>query len=346
MATLTEISIKTRKAIRYSVFGIIFIIFARILVKGGISLYKYFFPAPPPPPTVSYGKLPSIPFPASKSIDNVTFNLETVDGNLPTFDTQEYVYVMPKPAPTLSSLEEASIVAKDLGFLPTGEEVSQTIYRFTHKDAPSTLEYDISTKTFSLSYNLAEDSSPTELIPPAADTAASYIRTYLSSADIDPADLTGPVTHTFLKIENGNLVEALGQSDADLVKVSLYRKAFNDLPSVTPRANESNIWFMVSGSREKAKQFVAGEYHYFPVDETQSSTYPIKTTDEAWSELNNKTAYVVSTPSSGQVTVRKIYLAYYDPGTPSDFYQPVFVFEGDDGFLAYIPAVTSDYYGE
>jgi hypothetical protein len=45
-------------------------------------------------------------------------------------------------------------------------------------------------------------------------------------------------------------------------------------------------------------------------------------------------------------TVRKIYLAYYDAGVYTEFYQPVFVFEGDKDFVGYVPAVTTDYYGE
>jgi len=40
-----------------------------------------------------------------------------------------------------------------------------------------------------------------------------------------------------------------------------------------------------------------------------------------------------------------VYLAYYDAGVPTDYYQPIIVFEGDQDFLAYVPAIASEYYG-
>jgi len=346
MATLTEISVTTRKSIRYAIFGTIFLIVARMFALAGFKVYRYFFPAPPPPPTVSFGKLPAIPFPVSKSIENVSFTLETPEGGLPKIRAQSTVYVMPKPAPNLTALQTATENAVGLGFNSLAEEISQTLYRYRHKTSPSYLEYDISSDTFSISYDLATDPTPLERIPPAAEVAASSVRSYLSSPGILPEDLIGPINSEFLKISENSLVKALGQSDADLVKVSLFRAPLDEIPSVTPRFDESNVWFMVSGSRERSKQFIAAEYHYFPVDETQSSTYPIKTAEQAWEELQEGNGFVVNKPTTEDVTIRRIYLAHYDPGIPYDFYQPVIVFEGDGEFVAYVSAVTSEYLEE
>lgn len=345
MATLTEISILTRKIIRFTIIGIIGLIFLRIFWGMGRNIYLYFFPPPPPPPTVTFGKLPKIPFPQGKSAGDLSFSLETPEGGLPVFFSQATVYFMPKPSPTLSSLELAGVKAFDMGFVSVPEEISQTLYRFRQKDNPATLEYDIASNTFSISYDLAQDSSILERIPPPPEVAASTIRSYLSSSDLLPEDLSGLTSHEFLKIQEGNLVPALSQSDADLIKVHLFRKEFDELPTVTARPDDANVWFMISGDRERLRQVVAAEFHYFPVDGEQSSTYPIKTTEEAWSELQSGNAYIAKLGSSSNVVIRRIYLAHYDPSIPSEFFQPVYVFEGD-GFTAYIPAVTLDYYGE
>jgi hypothetical protein len=40
-----------------------------------------------------------------------------------------------------------------------------------------------------------------------------------------------------------------------------------------------------------------------------------------------------------------MYLAYFDPDSTTEFYQPVYVFEGDNGLVEYLPAVTTGYYG-
>ena len=106
---------------------------------------------------------------------------------------------------------------------------------------------------------------------------------------------------------------------------------------------------MVTGESSGPKQVIAGEYHYFPVDEGKFSTYPIKTSQIAWDELSAGGAFVASpggNSEGGAVTLRRVYLAYYDAGGYTEFFQPIVVFEGDNGFVAYVPAVTADYIGD
>lgn len=346
MASLTKTAILTRKIIRYGILGIILLIIGRIAIGAGIKIYRHFFPAPPPPPTVSFGKLPTLDFPDGVDLGSVNYSIETPEGELPSLPTQAKVYFMPKQSANLLSLDAARQKATDLGYADNPQEVSDTIYRFPHKDQPASLQINIVTGIFSISYNLSADPSPIERIPPTPEVAASQLRSYLSSADLLPEDLTGPATHEFLKIEEGQLKSAIGQSEADLVKVNLFRKAYDEIPSLTPDPTEANVWFYVSGARERQKQFIAAEYHYFPVDDSQSATYPIKSAGEALNELKAGNAYIArSSTNEGNITIRRVYLGYYDSGKPSEFFQPIVVFEGD-GFTAYVPAVTADYYGE
>ena len=79
MATLTEASIMSRKGVRYTIYGIIFLIVARIIVLSGIALYKKAFPPPPTPATVAFGKLPKLPFP-EKTKHSINFSLQTPSG--------------------------------------------------------------------------------------------------------------------------------------------------------------------------------------------------------------------------------------------------------------------------
>ncbi len=346
MASLTQVAITTRKTIRYGIIGVFALIALRILIGVGIRAYRYFFPPPPPPPTVAFGRLPSINFPESEG-ENLSFVLETPEGGLPTLPTQANVYFMPKLSPNLLSLEAATVKAIDLGFTGEPQEVSQTIYRFPHGDAPATLEVNIITGIFSISYDLANDSSPIERIPPSPEVAAAQVRSYLSSADLLPEDLIGPTSHTFLKIEDGQLVTALGQSDADLVKVNLFRKDYEAFPSMPSDPDQANIWFMVSGARTREKQFIAAEYHYFPIDEAQGATYPLKTAEDAWSELQAGQSFIAGGGNQeGPIVIRRVYLGYYDPDAPEEFFQPIVVFEGDGGFFGYVPAISPEYYGE
>jgi hypothetical protein len=350
MTSLTRIAITARKIIRYGIFLIIFLIVGKILLDACISIYKKVFPAPPPPPTVKYGKLTQIPFPGSSPSATLTYTLETPEGGLPTnIPAQAKVYFMPKVSPNLLSLDAAKATAGALSFGTSPQQISDTVYVFNNPRAPAALQMNIVTGTFSISYNLAQDTSPLTIKPPIAEVAASEFRSILSGANILPEDLTGPTTSKYLKLTGGQLASALSLSESDMVKVNLFRKNYDNLPSVTGIPDQANVWAIISGSGIREQKVIAAEDHYFAVDETQYSTYPIKTPAEAFSELQANQAYIAAlglNKDGDSLKIRRVYLAYFDPGSVTEFYQPVYVFEGDNGFTAYLPAVTSAYYGQ
>lgn len=348
MTSLTQASIMSRKAIRYSIFSIIFIIIARFLILTGITIYKQIFPAPPPPPTVAFGKLPKLPLPDRHKL-NIGFTLETAEGGLPEIPTTVKVFFMPKNSANLLSLDFAKDKAGRLGFNKEAEQTSESVYKFTNSTTPSYLETNIITGAFSISYDFNADPVPLSVRPIPPETASESVRSFLNAGDLLPEDLTGEVKHQFLKAQGGGFVNAISLSDANLVRIDLFRKDYEKLPVVTNSPDEANVWFMVSGIKERGKEVVAGEYHYFPVDETQVATYPLKGTELAWQELSSGNYYPASTGSAVEgdsLKIRRVYLAYYDAGVYTEFLQPVYVFEGDKDFVAYVPAVTTDYYGE
>lgn len=350
MTSLTRISIIARKAIRYSVFFILFLIIGRVVLNAGIKIYKKVFPTPTPAPTVKYGKLSKIPFPSNGITAKLSYTLETAEGSLPTnIPTQAKVYFMPKSSANLLSLDSAKSKASSLGFTADPEQLSDTMYKFKNKDYPVMLQMNIVTGTFSISYDLSTDKSPIPFKPPIADVASSTFKSYLSDAGILPDDLSGTITHDFLKISNGQLVSALSLSEANFIKINLFRKNYDNLPSMTGNPDQANVWAIISGSSASGQQIIAAEYHYRSVDESQYSTYPIKTASEAFSELQNGQAFIASlglNKDGDSLKIRHIYLAYFDPDADTDYFQPIFVFEGDNGFVAYLPAVIDDYISE
>lgn len=346
---LTQVAISSRKAIRYTIFFIIFLTVGKILLTAGIGIYKTMFPSPPPPPTVKYGRLTKIPFPKLEISPKLNYILETPDGSFPKVPSQLNVYLMPKASANLLALDIAKDKAKNMGFSPNAQAESDTVYKFDRENYPSNLRINIITGNFSISYDLASDQSPLNTKPPISEVAANEYRSILSGANTLPTDLTGPVTHEFFKLNNGQLIPSISLSESDLTKVNLFRKSYNELPAVTEKPNQSNIWAIISGSRNREQQIIASEYHYYPIDESEYSTYPIKSPETAFSELQSGSAYFASlgTVKEGDnLKIRKVYLAYYDPSVESDFYQPVYVFEGDNNYSAYVPAITSDYYGK
>lgn len=350
MTSLTQIAITARKAIRYTIFVIIFLIVGKFILDGATAIYLKVFPPGPPPPTIKFGKLTKIPFPTGTPTARLNYTLETATGGLPTdIPTQAKVYFMPKPNSSLLSLDAAKAKAVALGFTAGPVAESDTIYKFTNPNYPSMLEMNIISGTFSISYDLSADRSPISARPPAAEVAAALFRSDLSAANILPDDLTGPTTHDFYKLSSGTLASAISLSEADVVKVNLFRKNYDNLPSMSVNPNEANVWAIISGAQQHDQQIVAAEYHYYPVDESQYSTYPIVTPAEAFAQLTANQAYIADlglNKDGDSLKIRKIYLAYFDPESEADFYQPIYVFEGDNGFIAYYPAISPTYYGQ
>ena len=313
----------------------------------GIGIYNRLFPAPPPAPTISFGKLAKIPFPTKGGLPNLEYTLQTVTGDLPQLPTQAKVYYMAKPGASLSSLENAKTKASSLGFTTSPTSVSQSVYRFKNPLVPATLEVNIISGVFSISYDLGLDPTPLSQRPPAPEVAQANVKNFLSSAGLLFEDISrGQATTDFLKIQSQQLVPAISLSESSLLRVNLFRSDYDEIPSLTPNPTRGNIWFLVSGDTIREKQILGGEYHYFPVDQTQSSTYPIKTATQAYDDLTNGRGYIadLGLNTNGKITIRKVYLAHYDPDVETDFFQPIIVFEGDNGFMAYVPAVADSYY--
>src|SRR3989344_4727341 len=182
MASLTKVAITSRKIIRYSIYAAILLIIGKFTINTVTRIYRHYYPAPPPPPTVTFGKLPQIPFQETKFPDNLTFTLQTPDGKLPKFPTQATVYFMPKSISTIKSLDSAKQKATSLGFNPNGTELVETVYLFRHNTSPASLNLNIVTGIFSVSFDLNSKPSVLEGIPPDPKVASSLARSFLSRA--------------------------------------------------------------------------------------------------------------------------------------------------------------------
>ncbi len=349
-ANLTTVAISTRKVIRYGVLFILLMIVARVVVGIGVNVYTAVVPKPTAAPTARFGPLPALPFPKpNQELPALTISVETTTGTLPTFATQGKVFYMPGYTTNLFSFDNALKKAQSLGFDGTPLQLSETLYRYTSERAPATLEMNIVTSAFSISYNLAANPSPLAQVPPVPEAAANLVKQLLSASGNLPEDLsTGTFDSEFLRVEGQNLVQALSLSEANFVRINLRRREYDKLKPVTADPKKGTAWFIVSGDSDKAKSIIAAQYRYYPIDEKKFETYTLKTTSQALEDLKAGKGYIANLGinKDGNVTIRNVSLAYYDAETEMQFYQPVFVFTGDRDFVAYVPAVTDQFYGK
>jgi hypothetical protein len=348
MSSLTETAYYTRRAINWTILGIMVYILLRILWGILAILWIVIFPARLPPPNHAFGKLPQMKFPSVATPSaGLTLQLETIQGTVPNASSSASVYFMPKTAPNLLALTKTQDFATKLQFDPTPIQESKNVYRFNDHDIPlRRLRYDIVSSNFIIRYTFENDLSVfTEKNLPSVGQVIQETHNILQTYNLLTDDIqsdNGIIS--YLRLVGNRLVPTTSLSQSDAVRVDYFKKPIGDMPILTPVPDEAPISIILSGSSNSKKRILQFAYTYWPIDYETSATYALKTSTEAWNELQAGKGYIARYPSNSSVAViRNSYLAYYDSFDPQTYLQPVFVFEGDNGFMAYVPAISSDW---
>lgn len=347
MATLTQTAYQVRRAINWVIFAVVLYVVLRFLYGGILFLYHSAFPSKAPPANHAFGVLPKPIFPNKDNALKLTFTLETIQGGFPAASSSAIVYFMPKKPANLLALTQTQQFAKKLELDPKPIQETKNIYRFDDGELLfRRLRYDIVSDNFILRYAFEQDLSVfTERRIPTPDLALDLANSLLRDNSLLANDFTGEKTNiTFLKLTGATLNETSSLSQADAIRVDYFRNTIGGVPLVTSFPKEGPIAFVFSGAANPKKQLLQFAYTYWPIDQEHTGTYELKTSQQAWEELQNGNGYIGVYPKTGtDVIVRNIYLAYYDSFDPQMYLQPVYVFEGDDGFIAYVPAVTAQW---
>lgn len=345
---LSNMSRWGRNTIKYGVILLILFIVGRFALVTGLQIYRALNPPPPAPPSMGFGKIPPPAFPAQLPGDRPSeIRLETVGQQLPSFGIKTEVYFMPSAQPNLLALDRAKERAASLGFVFEPEKVSNTNYRWRRtQPLPATLEIDTVYNTFQMEADWASSVTLLEnKIIPDQRQANSELRTLLRTLDLLNSDIaTAEPELTYLKALAGETRPAASLSEADFTLLNLYRNTANGYPSVTSVAGEGVIQLLLSGSRGQGERILAFRSSYLPVSWLDNETYPLISGREAWQMLQAGQGYVTNKGAGEVATVRRVYLAYYEPPRPQNYYQPVYVFEGDGGFQAFVPALHPQVY--
>lgn len=346
---LTFIAYFCRQAIKFGGVGLVLLIVGRTFLTASLAYWKATHPPAPPPPTVGFEILPPIRFPEQTADQKpLQYTSEVVFGRLPIFPDRAKVFLMPKAGPSLYTEQRAKEVAANYGFPQTPTMLDDKTYRWT-KSVPlsATLQMDVLNYSFSINTNYL---SKPELIAdknlPGETEAITLVKSFIGAGQTLPPDIaTSSGSTKFLKSLGGELSEAVSYSDADFIQVDVQRVPVDgDKPFYTPKGTDGIIHAVVSGSGEGKDQIVQLDYNYRAIDYLQRHTYPILTVQQAWDQLKAGKGYVVNKGAADTAVVRNISLGYYDDTQEQEYMQPIYVFEGDDGFMAFLPAITPRWY--
>lgn len=344
MATLSETSYYARKGIKYGAITIVLLLVGKFAYGTFITYWKTAHPPPTPPPEVKFGKIPKIKFPISESsLPAFSYRLQTIEGIPPNLQDRANVYFMPQPGPNLLALDRAKERARKIGFTEEPIRLSATLYRWEGKtDPPTNLELDIISGNFKLSYPYLQDESLRINGGPSRQQAISTAKNFLSPFESLPNDLADERTNTQpLKFSGEKLVPAIAIADTQIIRANFYRASLDELPVFPPSPKLSLITFLISNSTDPRKKIAEINYAYNQIERETFSSYPLKSSAQAWQELQAGQGYIANLGrnDNGEITIRRIYLAYYESAQPQKFLQPIFVFEGDNDFYAYAAAI-------
>ena len=180
------------------------------------------------------------------------------------------------------------------------------------------------------------------LNPPNPSEAISMAKSFLENLSSFPNDIDENKTTTSLHtIENFTLIPAENGSITQVIKVYFFQKNINGLPIYYETPFSSTISLSISaGTNPKVVE--ASYYHRFISQE--SATYPIKTAKQAFSELQKGKAYMPShTKGNNNILIRNAALGYYLGKENQEHLMPVIIFQGDNDFFAYVPALKDEW---
>lgn len=349
MTNLTETAYHARRIINWAILVVIAYILLRIFWSIFFTLWIAISPPKAPPPNHAFGKLPAITFPNPSATPSgeLTFRLETIEGSVPPASPSAAVYFMPKNPPNFLGLPKTQEFAKRLNFDLTPVQESKNIYRFNDPTTPlRRLRYDIISNNFILRYDFEQDPGVfVEKNLPTPDAAKAQARNLLQTYDLYNDGLSGgEVQVTFLKLIENKLIPTSSVSQADSMRVDFFRSPIGQSPIVTHSPIEAPISIIFSGSTDEKKRILQFAYTLWPIDFETRATYPLKLSSLAWQELQGGGGFIARYPTlTSTVVVRSVYLAYYDSLEPQSYLQPIFVFEGDEGFLGYVSAVSPEW---
>lgn len=341
--SLTQTAYLSRNLIKYGGSGLVIFVILWTGLVAGIKAYRAAHP-PYSPPTTRYGVLPKIVFP-EKKVEKKEFVSELANDSLPTFADQARVYVVYRPLNTFLALEQETKTAQNFQFIgkPIEKDQNNGIYEFRNDQLNQSMVINVLNGSFRINYPYLSDQTllATGLVP-NKEKAIETAKAYLDQGGKLSSDLAeGEKKVSFWKIEGSNLSSVNAQAEANIVRVDFFRKVLeNDTRILSSDYGKSSVSLLLTGSTVTSKKIVEVTYKYTNIDRESFETYPIKTADEAWNDLKSGNYWPAVETNSFKVAIRKMYLAYFEPVTLTNYMQPIFVFEGDNNFVAYVPAIS------
>lgn len=344
MPSLSIVRTDFRKILKWAgaILAVLICIF--IVFKILMTIKNIVFPPPPPQATSTFGKLPVIDFPQNIQKD-FTYEIDTLTGDLPSLPLLTNVYKMEERGPDLLAVYKASNQLAALKFNKTPQQISDFIYKWTSSEPPNqVIVKDIRLDEFNLTSSyLNLESSITERFESETEAKDRSIK-FLQELNMNIEDLDQEKTKVEYQIlKNGAINSTAKHFNSNIATVYFFQKAKDEVPIVYPQGKNSSMRILIAAGSYK-DWVLEANYSNQKILEA-SSTYPLKSAEQALEDLKNKKAFILShSGENTNIKIKNVYLALYSEGKLQKYLTPVIVFEGDNNFIAYVPAITDEWF--
>jgi len=339
MAKLADVTSEVRIILKILAGALVTIVALFLFLKGGQIFKALFFPTPPAPPKMEFGKLPNPSFPKQNKL-SLDYQINTVDGQLPPLPDRINVYKVVTNEPSLVALDNARSSLRGVGFTQGEEKINDSIYQWSNTTGVN-VQYNIFTNNFQVSSDVASSPPPLgiSLTNDILLQSATNLLDNLSenSSDINQANYKV----IYLALQNGQLGKVSSADQAQAAQINLFQNPINKYQVYYQETDSSSMNFIFEDEGGFPK-LVYGKYFHFTPDLKTFSDYPIKTAQQAFEDLKNDNAYVSTTLKDGETAdILNVALGYYIGEKNESYFLPVIVFSGNN-FTAYVNAIPAE----
>ncbi len=344
--TLTELSYYSRKSLP---FVIVFFLLMLIFFYAIKLLFMYIFSLTPKTVYTNtvFGKIQSPQIREASGSAGYNFTLDTIEGQPIVASDTAKVYFLPPSAAKFGYSEKIYLMAKAFGFDTTLTKYKLNDTEATFNDLKQKLTVDITNFNFRYDYGFDRD---TELFK----NTTIPVRTVIENKAIDflktigryPDELSKGKTNVSLRRYDSvtrKFLAAERPVDANVVEIDFFRPDIDQTSVVTPGFPSSQNYVIMVFHQDGYK-VIRAQVAFFEKSDEQTGVYPLKTGVAAWQELQSgKGLVVVPKSTKKDITIKTMFIGYLDPDIYQNYLQPVYVFVGENNFVAYVPAVSNDF---
>ena len=323
-------------------------------------------------PDYAFGLVPAIRFPASNTTRPRAYSLQIPgvssggDSGWPYFGTPAFgvslveVYEVDPIVFSLKADSKIRSIAANLGFIGEPILTDARTFRYEHMgtNLNTTLEVDnktlfVKVKTNYLAttnYFGVENLAGTNTCPDRI-AAIRATEAYLEKAGILPLDLLNPdptSTVQYMTSTGSNLRYAPDSTTADYVTVNIsrfgvpgWRNGAETTYNFYGPDGYGSVRSVVGRDRNGQDTVVDLDYNYYSIKRNKVGIYWIRSAADAWRDLLAGNAYIYNPRGETNAVITSVELGYYESHAEQAYMLPIYVFKGNNDFIAYVTALDN-----